>query len=73
MGTIEKELIAAIKSEAERLQNDPKVKEFEKAISDFKTLVEAGIAKERGYNLMTLDATHLQGEHFNRTPLKNDI
>lgn len=65
MGTIEKELIETLKVETEKFQNDPKIKEFEKANSEFKNLVQEGVTKERGYNLLTVENAHLTGVHFN--------
>jgi hypothetical protein len=65
METIENKLIESIKNETERFENDPKVKEFEKAYSEFKTLVIEGIVKERGYNLLSIETSHLNGVNFN--------
>lgn len=67
MGTIEKKMIETIKAETEKFENDPKVKEFEKANSEFKALIKEGIVKERGYNLLTVESAHLNGVHFNAT------
>lgn len=56
MDTIEKELI-------DFFANDEKVsgidlsslEELEKSVKDYQTLVENGVAKPRGYNLLTID------------------
>jgi hypothetical protein len=58
MGPIEKELIEVLQSETERLQNAPRIKDYEKAIRQWEDLVKRGLAKERGYNLLTIDSPH---------------
>ncbi|MBT1687216.1 hypothetical protein [Dawidia soli] len=65
MGTIEDKLINTLTTATEKFENDPKIKEFEKASLEFKNLVQAGIAKERGYNLLTVEDAHLSRAHFN--------
>lgn len=37
-----------------KFKNDKKVQEFEKSLESFKKLVEIGITKERGNNLMSI-------------------
>ena len=36
-----------------------KVKQFEKASKNFDRLIEKGLAKKKGYNLMTIEKAHL--------------
>ncbi|OQB12791.1 MAG: hypothetical protein BWY15_02085 [Firmicutes bacterium ADurb.Bin193] len=65
MPTIEKKLIDTIKSESQKFKDDPKIKAFEAASHEFKHLVEQGIIKERGYNLLTVENAHLNRLQFN--------
>ncbi len=43
-----------------KFKDDATLKAFEKASIEFDKLVKSGIAKKRGYNLMTIDGKHLQ-------------
>lgn len=65
MGTIEKNVISTVRTETEKFKNDSKIKEFEKASAEFKSLIEKGLVKERGYNLLSVENAHLKGANFN--------
>lgn len=54
-----KDLENSIKQEGERLKSSETLASFEKASLEFEKLVERGIAKKRGYNLMTIETKHL--------------
>lgn len=49
-----------LKKEGKKLQNDATLASFEQASIEFEKLVQSGIVKRRGYNLMTIDGKHLQ-------------
>jgi len=57
---IVKSLENALDKEGKRLQNDATLASFEQASIEFDKLVQSGIVKRRGYNLMTIDGKHLQ-------------
>lgn len=46
--------------EGKKLQNDATLASFEQASIEFDKLVQSGLAKRRGYNLMTIEGKHLQ-------------
>lgn len=67
MGTIEKELIDLFANEKEVSCIDlSSLEELEKTVKDYQTLVENGVAKPRGYNLLTIDGnvTFFEFNHF---------
>lgn len=56
MGMIEKELIDLFVNEKEVSGIDlSSLEELEKTVKDYQALVENGVAKPRGYNLLTID------------------
>lgn len=65
MSATTNELQKALQIAEEKFEGDNTVKQFEKASKEFEKLVELGIAKKRGYNLMTIDKAHLQSVGFN--------
>jgi hypothetical protein len=70
MGTTEKELTETLQREAERPQSGSKMEAYEKALLHWKDLVRRGIAKERGYNLLTIDSPdYMNGGGFNKSQL----
>lgn len=62
---IVKSLENTLKKEGKRFENDKILLEFEQASIEFEKLVERGIAKKRGYNLMTIEGKHLQQYSIN--------
>jgi len=54
-----------LREEAAKLENDPKLKAYEKALIEFNKMVESGLIKRRGYTLQTFDETHLNRVFFN--------
>ena len=44
---------------------DKGLKDFEKASKEFDELIEKGIARKRGYNLLTITENHLHRINFN--------
>lgn len=57
MGKIEKELKAFLtKNEKNTYADSESLKEFEKSAKEFQTLIDSGIAKSRGYNLLTIES-----------------
>lgn len=64
---LENKVTEAVQS-AGKSMNDPKIKDFEKAYGDFKNLVKKGFAKERGYNLFSLNSGLLERVQFNAKP-----
>lgn len=65
MGGIEIKLKETLQTQEEKFHDDPQFKEFEKANEEFKNLIQKGIIKERGYNLLTIESAHLNDFHFN--------
>lgn len=59
MGTIEKDLLEVVAKESEKFINNPILKKFDIANNNFKALVEKGIAKKRGNNLMSIEESQL--------------
>lgn len=55
MERIEQHLKKAIEIAAENFGNDPGIKELEHASIEFKNLIEKGVTKNRGYNLLSRD------------------
>ncbi len=62
---ITQKLQNTLKEQAQKFEADSKIKEYEDAIIFFEKLVEEGLVKRRGYNLMTIDKAHLTGHTFN--------
>ena len=54
-----------LEKERKTLKDDKKLEAFEQASRDFENLVKSGLAKKRGYNLMTMDKKHLNTSPFN--------
>lgn len=54
-----------LSKEAQKFIDDPIVKEYEKASKEFDALVDKGLAIKRGYNLLTIENTHLYRISFN--------
>ncbi len=55
---ISKELKTVIK-EKEKNYNSEELRSFEEAIKDFEELINKGLIKKRGYNLITIEEKHL--------------
>lgn len=55
MQPIDKRLIKTIYSESKKFKNDLKAKDYIKADQEFEELVKKGVAKKRGYNLMSVE------------------
>jgi len=68
MGTTEKKLLDLISSDSSEF-NNTEVHAFEKALAEFKRLVQQGLVKERGYNLAPMETAHLQTAEFNTIEL----
>lgn len=64
---IAQEVQKVIASEsAKRLaEENNKLELFEKASANFEELIKRGLAKNRGYNLLTIDKAHLHKTSFN--------
>lgn len=57
MGKIEKELKNLLSKEGKDICADSvSLKEFEKSAKEFQTLIDNGMAKSRGYNLLTIES-----------------
>lgn len=58
MGTIEKELIDFFANNEKdvSIADSNLLAELEKSVKDYQALVEDGITKPRGYNLLTIDS-----------------
>lgn len=54
------ELQETIKQESTKFNGEEKLQEFEEAINIYKKLIEKGLTKKRGYNLLTIDKAHLK-------------
>ena len=67
MNPIVNKVIETIQEQAHQFENDPDIKELEIANSEFKNLLKAGVVKERGYNLLTVESAHLIAMRFNVT------
>jgi hypothetical protein len=59
------DLTKTLKEQSAKHSKDHKLKEFEKASEEFSKLVKQGIAKRRGYTLLTIDQAHLHRVNFN--------
>jgi hypothetical protein len=59
------DLTKILTEQSEKYSDDPKIKEFEMASEEFSKLVEQGLAKRRGYTLLTIDQAHLHKVNFN--------
>jgi hypothetical protein len=53
-------LTQELEKESKKFQGDATLVAFEQASIEFEELVKKGIAKRRGYNLMTIEGKHLQ-------------
>jgi len=65
METLEKRLINTLKIEVDKYKNNSVLKDFEEASKLFDKLVEKGLAKKRGNNLLSKDDFHLKKTSFN--------
>ena len=65
---IENKLLEVIHTTAGQLLQDSKTREFDKAYAEFKNMVKSGVAKERGYNILSIDSAHLVRVQFNVSP-----
>lgn len=65
MGNITKELHDSVKAASQKFSNDQKLRELEAASEEFKILVSKGIAKERGYNLASIEDIYNRSIFFN--------
>lgn len=63
--TIVKNIQHILEKESSKYKDDSKIKEYEKAIENYKKLIEKGLTKHRGYNLITIDKAHLKRHSFN--------
>lgn len=64
MGTIESELKKTLISYQEKFRNDNKILEFESMSKKFDELVEKGLVKKRGNNLLTTSELHIKNKLF---------
>lgn len=48
-----------------KFKNDPVIQEFEKAILEFQDLVQKGLAKKRGHNLLSISDNFHPQVRFN--------
>lgn len=55
MQSIDKRLIKIVDSESKKFKNDLKANDYVKADKEFEELVKKGVAKKRGYNLMSVE------------------
>ena len=65
METLEKKLIDTIQIESIKLSDDNILRSFEKASTQFEDLVNKGLAKKRGNNLLSKGDIHLNKVSFN--------
>ena len=61
---VDKTLLALEKT-AHKYTESSQVKSFQKACISFDRLIEQGMIKKRGYNLLTIDEAHLHKQQFN--------
>jgi hypothetical protein len=62
METIEKQVKDQIESLNEKFAQEENVKEFEKTNDQFEELVSKGVAKKRGYNLLSATDAHIKNQ-----------
>lgn len=60
MKTVEKQFIEQVESLRRKFAKDVKVNEFEKTSEQFDELVERGVVKKRGYNLLSPTDLHIK-------------
>lgn len=58
-----------LENESEKFKNDATLLSFEQATIEFNKLVQSGIVKKRGYNLMTIENKHLHQISLNPEPV----
>lgn len=63
--SIEKKLEQTLKNVSKEFETEKKVEEFEKALENFKDLVNRGIARKRGNNLISITESHRNIELIN--------
>lgn len=63
--SVEKKLEQTLKNVSKDFETNKEVKEFEKALENFKDLVSKGIAKKRGNNLISITESHRNIESIN--------
>lgn len=67
MAKIEELIIDSLKVADEKFKDDDSVKNFEQYQKEFKKLVEKGVAKERGNNLLSASDAHIKTRVFYNT------
>lgn len=67
MAKIEELIIDSLKVADEKFKDDNSVKNFEQSQKEFKELVEKGVAKERGNNLLSASDAHIKTRVFYNT------
>ena len=60
MESVENQFIEQVESLKKKFAKDDKVNEFEKASDRFDELVEKGVARKRGYNLLSPTDEHIK-------------
>lgn len=65
--SIEKKLKEALVSSTEKFKNSDMLNKFKEASNEFERLVELGIVKKRGNNLISITDTHLHKLNVNKS------
>ncbi len=68
MSSIEQQVRELIRKESGKHEPDSELKAFMKADSMFKEMVNKGMAKRRGNNLLSIEDGHLKRYTFNSKP-----
>ncbi len=68
MITIEQQVRDLIKNESSQHKSDKELKDFMEANIKFNEMVEKGLAKRRGNNLLSIEDGHLKRYTFNSKP-----
>lgn len=68
MSTIEQQVRDLIKKESQKHESDQEVRAFMEADHKFQEMVNKGLAKRRGNNLLSIEDGHLRRYAFNSKP-----
>ena len=68
MSTIEQQVRDLIKKESQKHESDREVRAFMEADHKFQEMVNKGLAKRRGNNLLSIEDSHLKRYAFNSKP-----
>ena len=68
MSTIEQQVWDLVKKESQKRENDQKLRAFMEADRMFQDMVNKGLAKRRGNNLLSIEDAHLRRYAFNSKP-----